>query len=58
MLSNEIVKGIYSRLNLIVHGLNAIGLTKVSDADVVREIISVLPDKYGSMISILHNMRT
>jgi len=52
MLPNEIVKDIYSHLNLIVNGLNAIGLTKVSDADVVRKIISVLPDK----ISILHNM--
>jgi hypothetical protein len=53
MLPNEIVKDIYSHLNLIVNGLNAIGLTKVSDADVVRKIILVLllPDK----ISILHN---
>jgi hypothetical protein len=46
----------YSRLNVIVNELNALGLTKVSNTDVVRKMISLLPhDKYASIITILHN---
>ena len=57
MLSNELVKDMYSCLNLIVNELNAIGLTKVIKVDVARKIISMLPyDKYASIITILHNI--
>jgi hypothetical protein len=57
MLPNELIKDVYSRLNLIVNELNAIGLTKVSNADVLMKTVFVLPTKkYGSIIAILHNM--
>jgi hypothetical protein len=47
----------YSRLNLIINELNSIGINKLGDADIVRKIISQLPQqKYGSIITILHNM--
>ena len=47
----------YSRLNLIINKLHSIGLTKLDDADIVRKIISMLPQKkYASIITILHNM--
>ena len=47
----------YSRLNLIINELNSIGVTKLGDADTMRKIISVLPQKkYASIITILHNM--
>jgi hypothetical protein len=57
MKENELVRNMYSRLNIIVNELNSIDLTKLEDANIVRKIISVLPrDKYASIISILHNM--
>jgi hypothetical protein len=38
----------YSRLNIIVEEVNGLGLTQISQPDVVRKILSVLPiDKYG-----------
>jgi hypothetical protein len=44
-------------LNLIINELNSIGLTKLGDANIVRKIISMLPQKkYGRIITILHNM--
>ena len=47
----------YSRLNLIINELHSIGLTKLDDTDIMRKIISVLPQKkYASIITILHNM--
>ena len=47
----------YSCLNLIINELHSIGLTKLDDADIVRKIISMLPqNKYVSIITILHNM--
>jgi aspartate carbamoyltransferase regulatory subunit len=47
----------YSRLNLIINELNSIGINKLDDADIVRKIISVLPQQiYGSIIAILHNL--
>jgi hypothetical protein len=54
---NELVRHMYSRLNLIINELNSIGINKLGDADIVRKIISLLPQqKYRSMITILHNM--
>ena len=47
----------YSRLNLIIKELHSIGLIQLDDVDIVRKIISVLPQKkYISIITILHNM--
>ena len=44
-------------MNLIVNELNSIGLTKLSDADIVSKIILVLPhSRYASIITILHNL--
>jgi hypothetical protein len=57
MKDNELVRDMYSRLNLIVNELNSIGINKLGDADIVRKIISLLPQqRYGSIITILHNM--
>ena len=57
MLPNEFVKDMYSHLNVIVNELNAICLTKVSDAYVLMKIISMLPaNKYGSHHHCPHNM--
>ena len=57
MNDDELVRDMYSCLNLIINELNSIGLTKLGDADIVRKIISVLPQKkYASIIIILHNM--
>jgi hypothetical protein len=57
MKENELVRDMYSRLNLIINELNSIGINKLGDADIVRKIISLLPQqKYGSIITILHNM--
>ena len=44
-------------MNLIINELHLIGLLKLDDADIVRKIISVLPQKkYASITTILHNM--
>jgi hypothetical protein len=57
MKDNELVRNMYSRLNLIISELNSIGINKLGDADIVRKIISLLPQqRYGSIITILHNM--
>ena len=54
---DELVRDMYSRLNLIINELHSIGLTKLDDADIMRKIISMLPqNKYASIITILHNM--
>jgi hypothetical protein len=54
---NELVRDMYSRLNLIINELNSIGINKLGDADIVRKIISLLPQqRYGSIITIIHNM--
>jgi hypothetical protein len=57
MKDNELVRDMHSRLNLIVNELNSIGINKLGDVNIVRKIISLLPQqKYGSIIIILHNM--
>jgi hypothetical protein len=54
---NELVRDMYSRLNLIINELNSIDINKLGDADIVRKIISLLSqERYGSIITILHNM--
>jgi hypothetical protein len=57
MKDNELVRDMYSRLNLISNNKNSIGINKLGDADIVRKIISLLSQqRYGSIITILHNM--
>jgi hypothetical protein len=57
MKDNELVRNMYSRLNLIINELKSIGINKLGDADIVRKIISLLPQqRYGSITTILHNM--
>jgi hypothetical protein len=43
MKDNELVRDMYSRLNLIINELNSIGINKLGDVDIVRKIISLLP---------------
>jgi hypothetical protein len=57
MKDDELVRDMYSRLNLIISELNSIGINKLGDADIVRKIISLLPQqRYGSIITIIYNM--
>jgi hypothetical protein len=57
MLANENANVMYSRLNILVEEVNGLGLTQISQPDVVRKILSVLPiDKYGHIITVLHQM--
>jgi hypothetical protein len=52
MKDNELVRDMYSRFNLIINELNSIGINKVGDVDIVRKIISLLPQqRYGSIIT-------
>jgi hypothetical protein len=54
---NELVRDMYSRLNLVVNELNSIGIYKLGGTNIVRKIISLLPQqRYGSIITILHNL--
>jgi hypothetical protein len=43
MKDDELVRDMYYRLNLIINELNSIGINKLGDADIVRKIISLLP---------------
>ena len=57
MLANENANAMYSRLNILVEEVNGLGLTQISQPDVVRKILSVLPiDKYGHIVTVLHQM--
>jgi hypothetical protein len=55
MLPKESANDIYTRLNVLVEDLNALGLTQMSPSDVARKILSVLPvEKYGHIVTVLH----
>jgi hypothetical protein len=55
MLSKESVNDMYTRLNVLVEDLNALGLTQMSPLDVARRILSVLPvEKYGHIVTVFH----
>jgi hypothetical protein len=57
MNDNKLVRDMYSHLNLIINELNSIDINKLGDANIVRKIISLLPQqRYRSIITILHNM--
>jgi hypothetical protein len=38
MKDNELVRDMYSRLNLIINELNSIGINKLGDANIVRKL--------------------
>jgi hypothetical protein len=55
MLLKESANDMYTRLNVLVEDLNALGLTQMSLSDVARRILSVLPiEKYGHIVTVLH----
>jgi hypothetical protein len=55
MLPKESANDMYTRLNVLVEDLNALGLTQMSPSDVARRILSILPiEKYGHIITVLH----
>jgi hypothetical protein len=41
MLANENANDMYSRLNILVEEVNGLGLTQISQPDVVRKILNV-----------------
>jgi hypothetical protein len=43
MKENELVRDMYSCLNLVINELNSIGINKQGDADIVRKIMSLIP---------------
>ena len=54
MLPHELANDMYSHLNIIVNEYNSIGDTKLTDANVTRKIIQVLPtNKYEVIITYL-----
>jgi hypothetical protein len=54
MKENELIKYMYSCLNLIINELNSIVVTELGDVDIVRKIIFMpLHNKYASIITIL-----
>ena len=53
----ENANAMYSCLNILVEEVNGLGITQISQPDVVRKILSVLPiDKYGHIVTVLHQM--
>jgi hypothetical protein len=57
ILANENANDIYSRLNILVEEVNGLRLTQISQLDVVRKNLSVLPiEKYGHIVTMLHQM--
>ena len=43
MNRNERVSDMYSRLNVLLEEIQALNVRKITDEDVVRKIISILP---------------
>jgi hypothetical protein len=57
MLANKNANDMYSRLNILVEEVNGLGLTQISQLDVVRKILNVLPiEKYVHIVTVLHQM--
>jgi hypothetical protein len=57
MIANENANDMYSQLNILVEDVNGLGLTQISEPDVVRKILSVLSiEKYGHIVTVLHQM--
>jgi hypothetical protein len=57
MLANENANDMYSWLNILAEEVNGLGLTQISQLDVVRKILSVLPiEKYCHIFIVLNQM--
>jgi hypothetical protein len=57
IFANENTNYLYSRLNTLIEEVNGLGLTQISQPDVVRKILSVFPiEKYGHIVMVLHQM--
>jgi hypothetical protein len=57
MKENELIRDMYSHLNLIINELNYIEINNLGDAYIVRKIIALVPHrKYVSIITILHSL--
>jgi hypothetical protein len=57
MLANDNANDMYSRLNIPIEEVNGLGLTQISQPDVVRKILIVIPiDKYVHIVTVLHQM--
>jgi hypothetical protein len=55
MLPKESANEMYTRLNVLVEDLKALWLTQMSQSDVARRILSVLPvEKFGHIVTVLH----
>lgn len=55
MFPNELCNDMYSRMNMLVEEINSLELTQLSDGDVIRRILMVLPKpQYNIVISLLH----
>jgi hypothetical protein len=53
---NKLVRDMYSHLNLIINELNSIEINMLGDAATVRKISLLSQRKYGSIITIFHNL--
>src|SRR6266498_438318 len=53
MNRNERVNDMYSRLNVLVEEIKALNIKKITDEDVVRKIISILPRSEYQVIATL-----
>src|SRR5207237_6485535 len=53
MNQNERVNDMYSRLNVLVEEIKALNVKKITDEDVVRKIISILPRPEYQVIATL-----
>ena len=59
MNDDELIRDMYSRLNLIINELHSIGLMKLDYLDILRKIISMLPqNKYESITPSFTTWRT
>jgi hypothetical protein len=57
MLANENANDMYSWFNILIEEVNGLGLAQISQLDVVRKMLSVLPiEKYGHIFTMLHQM--
>jgi hypothetical protein len=57
MLTHENANEIYSHLNMFVEEANELGLTQITQAHIVRKILSVIPiEKYGHIVTMLHQV--
>jgi hypothetical protein len=59
MKEKDLVRDMYSHLNLVINELNSIGINKLDDADIVWKMISLLPQrKYGASSPFFTTWRT